>query len=103
VDFDDPTDTPKRRSDRRQQREADVASWFEKPASQIAAAGLDMEIRVEHGIAAEVILRLANEPGYDLLAMTTHGRSGLARWAFGSVADRVLSACQKPILLKRVT
>lgn len=103
VDFDDPTDTPKQRSDRRQQREADVASWFEKPASQIAAAGLDMEIRVEHGIAADVILRLANEPGYDLLAMTTHGRSGLARWAFGSVADRVLSACQKPILLKRVT
>jgi nucleotide-binding universal stress UspA family protein len=37
----------------------------------------------------------------DLIAMCTHGRTGLARWALGSVADRVLRAGGTPILLVR--
>ncbi len=102
VDFDDPTDTDELRSKRREQRQADVAEWFRGPFDQLTTAGADVEVRVEHGNAAEVILRVANEPQYDLLAMTTHGRSGIARWAFGSVADKVLSACSKPVLLKRI-
>jgi nucleotide-binding universal stress UspA family protein len=37
----------------------------------------------------------------DLIAMCTHGRTGLARWTLGSVADRVLRAGSTPILLVR--
>jgi nucleotide-binding universal stress UspA family protein len=36
-----------------------------------------------------------------LIAMSTHGRSGLARWAYGSVADRVLHTAKCPVLLVR--
>lgn len=103
VDADDPTDTEELRVKRRAQRKLDIAEWFTAPASQISSAGIDMEIRVEHGNAAETILQVANEPQYDLLAMTTHGRSGVARWAFGSVAEKVLGVCKKPVLLKRIT
>jgi nucleotide-binding universal stress UspA family protein len=37
----------------------------------------------------------------DLIAMCTHGRTGLRRWTLGSVADRVLRAGSHPILLVR--
>jgi nucleotide-binding universal stress UspA family protein len=37
----------------------------------------------------------------ELIAMCTHGWSGLARWAYGSVADRVLRASSCPVLLVR--
>lgn len=102
VDSDDPTDTAELREKRRDQRKIDIAEWFKGAADQITAAGLNPDIRIEHGNAAEKILEVANDTQYDLLAMTTHGRSGVARWAFGSVAEKVLSACGKPTLLKRI-
>jgi nucleotide-binding universal stress UspA family protein len=44
------------------------------------------------GHAAEEILRYADENNIDLILMATHGRSGVKRWALGSVADKVLRA-----------
>ena len=37
----------------------------------------------------------------DLIAMSTHGRSGISRWAFGSVTDKVLRGGNKPVLIVR--
>ena len=42
------------------------------------------------GDASEEIIKAAEEINADLIAMSTHGRSGLSRWAFGSVTDKVL-------------
>ena len=53
------------------------------------------------GPVAESIIDYAEVNDVDLIAMCTHGRTGLARWALGSVADRVLRAGDKPILLVR--
>ncbi|HEX7901767.1 MAG TPA: universal stress protein, partial [Planctomycetota bacterium] len=39
--------------------------------------------------------------GVDLIAMGTHGRSGLSRWAMGSVAEKVLRAAAVPLLIVR--
>jgi nucleotide-binding universal stress UspA family protein len=50
---------------------------------------------------ASCILEYAEANRVDLIAMCTHGRTGLARWALGSVADRVLRAGSTPILLVR--
>lgn len=102
VDFDDPTDTEEIRNKRRESRKADVSTWFNKIEHQLAAAGLSTKIRIEHGNAAEKILDTVQEDDYDMIAMTTHGRSGLSRWAFGSVAEKVLGVCSKPILLFRI-
>ena len=44
---------------------------------------------------------LGVEQARDLLVMTTHGRTGLARWFFGSVAEAVLRRSQVPVLLVR--
>jgi len=58
--------------------------------------------KVAIGNAAEEIARTANGINADIIAMSTHGRSGLSKWAFGSVTDRVLrSKDTKPVLLVR--
>ena len=64
-------------------------------------AGLTAEGVSVLGHPAEAILSYAYEQKADLIVMATHGRSGLGRWAFGSVADRVLRAADVPMLLVR--
>lgn len=51
--------------------------------------------------AAQGIIEKAEMLDADLIAMSTHGRSGLARWALGSVADRVIHGTSRPVLLVR--
>jgi nucleotide-binding universal stress UspA family protein len=50
---------------------------------------------------AQGILEVAEDLGVDLLAMATHGRTGLRRALLGSVADKVLRAATRPVLLKK--
>jgi nucleotide-binding universal stress UspA family protein len=50
---------------------------------------------------AEEIIKAETELGCNLVAMSTHGRSGLSRWAFGSVTDKVLRGGTVPVLLVR--
>lgn len=59
---------------------------------------------VEHGIYREMELDAAGEPSalpVDMLIMTTHGRGGLTRWLFGSVADYVIPRVHVPVLVTR--
>ena len=59
------------------------------------------EVVIKKGDPAETICAFADENEIDLIAMSTHGRSGLSRWALGSVTDKVLHCSPKPILLVR--
>jgi nucleotide-binding universal stress UspA family protein len=65
--------------------------------------GVTVLSKVRIGDSAEEIKKEADEINADLIAMSTHGRSGLSRLAFGSVADRVLRGANKPILLMRAS
>ena len=59
--------------------------------------------KVAIGNPAEEIAQTANDINADIIAMSTHGRSGFSKWAFGSVTDRVLrTRGTKPVLLIRV-
>ncbi len=66
---------------------------------RLRAEGLTAEARVYHEDAPTAILDAAAQDGADLIVMSTHGRSGLGRWVYGSVADRVLRAATIPMLL----
>jgi len=55
----------------------------------------------EVGSPGETIIEYAQQHPIDLIVMATHGRSGLARWTHGSVADKVLRGANIPILLIR--
>ena len=63
--------------------------------------GLTVDGEVAYGPEAEAILTRAEEIPTDLIAMATHGRSGLTRWTVGSVADAVVRESQRPVLLAR--
>ncbi|HLY74658.1 MAG TPA: universal stress protein [Planctomycetota bacterium] len=62
-------------------------------------AGIRVTRRTELGDAASVILDQSKSAGIDLIAMATHGRSGLSRWVLGSVAEQVLRHGAIPLLL----
>jgi len=48
---------------------------------------------------ADAILAAASDPPADLIVMSTHGRGGIGRWLYGSVADRILRRSDVPVLL----
>jgi nucleotide-binding universal stress UspA family protein len=75
--------------------------YLEGLASDLRAQGIEVSTAIWMGAVAESIIDYADVNDVDLIAMCTHGRTGLARWALGSVADRVLRAGAKPILLVR--
>jgi nucleotide-binding universal stress UspA family protein len=56
---------------------------------------------MKEGYPADAILAAAREEKAGLIAMTTHGRSGIARFTMGSVAERVVRASDVPVLLLR--
>lgn len=60
-----------------------------------------VEERVLHGEAATAILDLASATSGSMVAMTTHGRSGVERWVLGSVADRIVRHADVPVLVVR--
>lgn len=57
------------------------------------------DVKLGTGPAAKTIVDDAVSGGYDVIAMSTHGRSGLERWVLGSVADKVLHSTTLPLLL----
>jgi nucleotide-binding universal stress UspA family protein len=67
---------------------------------ELKKKGLDVTSIVTSGFdAAYEIIELCKKTGIDLVVMSTHGRSGLGRWVFGSVAEKVLRYGERPILL----
>ena len=61
--------------------------------------GLGVNCVIEKGRAAEAIIDRAAADKGTLIAMATHGRSGIDRWVLGSVAEKVLRATNNPLLL----
>ena len=69
--------------------------------SAAASLGRDVAMQVEHGEPANEILRVARKTGCDLVILGTHGRRGLQRAFFGSVAESVVRAASCPVLTVR--
>ena len=74
---------------------------LEQMADRMRNRGVAVKTIVKSGKAAMEIIKTADEIGADLIAMSTHGRSGLSRWALGSVTDKVLRTVRVPLLTVR--
>jgi len=68
---------------------------------RIAEDKLIIHVATVVGTPAETIIDYASKHPVDLIVMATHGRSGLQRWVYGSVADKVLRGADVPVLLVR--
>ena len=64
--------------------------YLNKVAESLRSKGATVTPKVAIGNAAEQIVEISEEINANLIAMSTHGRSGLSRWAFGSITDKVL-------------
>ncbi len=80
----------------------EAQAYLGKVAEGLENKGAIARTRVSVGNAAQEIIRASEEIPADLVIMSTHGRTGLGRWAFGSVTERVLRAGTVPVLLVRV-
>jgi nucleotide-binding universal stress UspA family protein len=75
--------------------------YLHDAARRFGETGAKVHVHVTDGYTPDVILNTAHKEGSTLIAMSTHGRSGLLRWTLGSVAERVARASQIPLLLVR--
>lgn len=76
--------------------------YLEPLVGSLKAKGVRAGARVRIGDPATEIVEAAEELKADLIAMTTHGRTGLGRLLFGSVAEAVLRASPTPVFLMRM-
>jgi len=70
-------------------------------AGELRPYAIPVRTAVEAGAAAEQIVAAAARHQVDLIVMATHGRSGVTRWALGSVTDKVLHTTTTPLVLVR--
>lgn len=77
-------------------------SYLERVVDRLAGEGVEARGRIEsHFAPARAILNTAEEEKVDLIALATHGYTGVKRTLLGSVADKVLRGARWPLLLKR--
>lgn len=70
---------------------------------ELNAKGITTKAFVEQGPVVRTVLDVAEREGVDLIAMASHGRTGLGRVFYGSVAAGVLHQADRPLLLVRAT
>ena len=75
--------------------------YLNKAGEGLRSKGATVKTKVATGKAAEEIVRAADEIKAELIAMSTHGRTGLSRLTFGSVTDKVLRGANIPVLVVR--
>lgn len=78
-----------------------ILTEMRETADDLARRDIVAVPAVVAGMPAESIVDEAEMRGADLIVMATHGYSGMRRWALGSIADKVLHATKKPLVLVR--
>jgi nucleotide-binding universal stress UspA family protein len=84
-------------ADERAERAA--REYLDQVASRVKLGGVKVQKQLIIGRAAESIAEYATDNDVDLIIIATHGRSGISRWVWGSVADRILRSANVPVLI----
>ena len=86
----------------RRQARKETADYLKARKGELRQQGYIVHTQAMEGESpADAILDVAESQNVDTIVMSTHGRGGLARWVYGSVADKVLRHAEVPILLVR--
>lgn len=87
---------------RRDAIRSEAETYLEGKTQQLQAEGLErVSSTVIHGDPAAEIIDLARKTPDNLIAMSTHGRSGVGRWVLGSIAEKIIQHSHDPVLLVR--
>ena len=80
---------------------SDAQAYLDRMAETIRSDGVTVETVVKDGDPADCILEEADKDAGTLIAMTTHGRTGVGRWLLGSVTDKMVRSGRHPMLITR--
>ena len=83
------------------ENEQSANKYIEQLLERTDYGHVKVEGKVINGRAADTITEYAKEYPIDLITIATHGRSGVSRWVWGSVADRVMRSSCVPVLMIR--
>jgi nucleotide-binding universal stress UspA family protein len=81
--------------------EAAAQAYLREISSRLARKKIRSECEIVRGDPAVAIVRAAEDRKADLVAFTSHGQGGLSQWVFGSVAQKILRGCSRPLLVVR--
>lgn len=82
-------------------RVVQVENYLTTLRTRLYEREIDTTVRVIDGPVVETIVKVADHEDVDLIAMASHGRTGLPRVVYGSIADGVLHHTNRPLLLVR--
>jgi nucleotide-binding universal stress UspA family protein len=81
---------------------AETIAYLEKKIAELKSKELDkVSLVAKEGLAADEIISTARRTRDSLIAMCTHGRSGVKRWVLGSVTETVVRHSGDPVLITR--
>ena len=95
------TDTVKESLKDFNRRYEEINAYLSGRLGEFKAKGIDVRKFVEQGPVVETIISVARRENADLIAMASHGRSGMSRVFYGSVAAGVLQQVDRPMLIIR--
>jgi nucleotide-binding universal stress UspA family protein len=78
---------------------ADAKNYLAKIAANLKREGIAVKTVIAEGVPSDKIIDYADNNQVDLIIMNTHGRSGVARWTIGSVADKVMRNSTASVLM----
>ena len=79
--------------------ESHAKAYLGEIAARLAGGGLNVQWQLLVGHPATTIIELARETPHDIIAVATHGRSGISRWAMGSVAEALIRSTGDPVMV----
>jgi nucleotide-binding universal stress UspA family protein len=79
--------------------EKEAKDYMKAEVSKLQNEGIKVTGLTRDGAAPDTILEVAEETNADVIAMSTHGRSGVQRWLMGSVAEKVVHHSHIPVML----
>jgi len=83
------------------QAERKAELYFGRKERDLRNEGVKVSSALVHGEVSESILQYADDNSASVIALATHGHSGVAKWIYGSVASKIIMGSSKPVLLVR--
>jgi nucleotide-binding universal stress UspA family protein len=79
--------------------EEEALDYMETEIAKLRRKGAKVKGITRDGAIPDTILEVAEETHADMIAMSTHGRTGVQRWLLGSVADQIVHNSHIPVML----
>ena len=79
--------------------EIETDKYLQDEVEKLSKEGVKVSSLIRERPVPDTILAVAEETHADVIAMSTHGRTGVQRWLMGSVADRVVHYSHIPVML----